>query len=356
MFVGKIAPKDRLKPVKDRNAAVEWRAHGGLKNREELKALAERNGWKVRPLTLAEVHAMNPDQILYHETFNKKNLEAAFNEKQLKAESEKIRVEQFYKDDLGRNPTSEQYAAANLFCTRFPQYVRNYKENSIKMLTWMREHDLDSAKAENYEAAFRALANTELLLSPAALGFDGPDVIGAKNHPHRDDLVSDESEIKGRKKIAEMKRIRSLTSDEFKEKNKHAWLDVEGIPSEIWLKQHPEERGPVLGRMSQIFSAFIAQEPFYTPTNENAEIMCGYLKTQGYNFDLSNLNRAFKELAATKRIRVAKVIDTSQPQQHGETKVLDKKAILAKVARMNSDQIVAFWRDNPELEKTVNVG
>ena len=355
MFVGRISPKDRLKPVQDRNAAVEWRAHGGLKNREELKALAQRNGWTVRKLTLAEVRAMNPDHILYHETFNRENLEAALNEKKINAESEKLRVQQFYKEDIGRNPTPEQYEAANTFCRRFPQYVRNL-ENGRKLLAWMREHDLDSAKAENYEAAFRALANTELLLSPAALGLAGPDVIGAKNHPDRDDLLSDESEIKGRKKIAEMKRIKSLTSDEWKEETKHAWLDVDGIPSESWLKAHPEERGSVLGRMSQIFSDFMAQEPFYTPTNENAEIMCAYIKSQGYNFDLPNLNRAFKELAATKRIRVAKAIDTSQPQQHGETKVLDKKAILAKVARMNSDQIIAFWRDNPELEKVVNVG
>lgn len=329
MFVGRIAPKDRLKPVQDRHAAVEWRAHGGLKNREELKALAQRNGWTVRKLTLAEVRAMNPDQILYHETFNRENLEAALNEKKINAESEKLRVQQFYKDDLGRNPTPEQYEAANTFCRRFPQYVRNL-ENGRKLLAWMREHDLDSAKAENYEAAFRALANTEILLSPAALGFDGPDVIGAKNHPHRDDLLSDESEIKGRKKIAEMKRIKSLTSDEWKEENKHAWLDVDGVPN---LKELDDNtRGAVLGRMGHLYAEFAAQEPRWTDTQANREALLNYVTANHFNYSVPELNRAFREMS------VKGLITVGEP-------VFDKAAFRYEISRMSSDEYNQRYRD-----------
>jgi hypothetical protein len=308
-----------------------WSQHRGKKTRSELEVLAQRYGWKPRPdLTIADIHVMTSDEIQWRETFDKENLANGFNSNARKADAEQKRIQQHWESLAGKDATPEGYAAANAFCKRYPQYVRSYEENNVKISKWMYENHCDPTKVESYEKAFRELANTELLLSPAAIGGSGPDVFGASKSPLRDELLKGESQRKQDKRLAEQKRISNLTSDEWKAENRHSWIDTEGIPD--LKKVSKNTRGAVIGRMQHIFLEFLEQEPRYTRLDENDEAFEKYIAAKGYNYTVPELNKAFREMASQGLLRV------------GEP-VFDKAAFRREIADMTSDEYNRRRRD-----------
>ena len=310
-----------------------WSQHRGKKTKSELEVLGQRYGWKQRPdLTLADIHVMTPDEIQWRETFDKENLANGFNSNVRKAEAEKQRIQQHWESLAGKDATPEGYAAANAFCKRYPQYVRSYEENNVKLSKWMYENHCDPTKVESYEKAFRALANTELLLSPSAIGGSGPDVFGAQKSSLRDELLKAESQRKQDKRLAEEKRISKLTSDEWKAENKHAWLDVDGVPN--LKKLDDNTRGAVLGRMGQLYAEFAAQEPRWTDTNANRKALLEYVTANHFNYSVPELNRAFREMSAKGLITPA-------------VPVFDKVAFRYEIDAMSSDEYNRRRRADP---------
>jgi hypothetical protein len=308
-----------------------WTQHRGKKTKSELEVLAKRYGWKPRPdLTIADIRDMTPDEIQWRETFDKENLANGFNSDARKADAEQKRIQQQWESLAGKDLNPEGYAAANAFCKRYPQYVRSYEENNVKISKWMYENHCDPTKVESYEKAWRELANTELLLSPAAIGGSGPEVFGANNSPLRDELLKAESQRKQDKRLAEEKRKSQLTSDQWKAENRHAWIDIEGIPD--LKKVSDKTRGAVIGRRNHIFLEFLEQEPRYTRLDANDDAFEKYMAAKGYNYTIPELNKAFQEMAAQGLLRV------------GEP-VFDKAAFRYEVAKMSSDEYKRAYQD-----------
>lgn len=145
---------------------------GGLKGREELKALGERNGWTARELSLRDVNAISADETLWHETFNKGNLERAF----AVAENQGLNRERQPIWDIrnkwsGRKlVTPEEAEAARsagaTFAERFPTFERT-EENALQICHYMADHDLDPKQVSSYVTAFNALVESgKMSLAP----------------------------------------------------------------------------------------------------------------------------------------------------------------------------------------------
>jgi hypothetical protein len=132
----------------------------GLKGREELKALGERNGWAVREVSMREIQQMSADETLWHEAFNKENFDLAFT----LAENGRLNAERMPVWNARRmwegkaTPDENERAriAGDAFATRTPQFARTLEAAQI-MARYMEQHDLDATKIESYSAAFTAL-------------------------------------------------------------------------------------------------------------------------------------------------------------------------------------------------------
>jgi len=310
-----------------------WTQHRGKKSRSELEVLAQRYGWQPREFTLAELHRMSTDEILYREAFDKEHLQAAYDEPNRKEDQSKKLYRDIWKGKASKELTHAAFEATKTFSSRFPQYVP-VDENHVKIQNYVFDNNLDPTKPESYEQAFRTLgASGELILSPAAIGIGKEEEIGGeKARNYSRDLLKPESELKREKRLAEQKRVHDLTSDQFKKENQHAWLDVDGIPKK--LEKLPDNaRGAVLGRMEHIFAEWAEQEPRWTHTQANRESLLQYLAANNFNYSVQDLNRAFLEMSAKGLLTVG------QP-------VFDKAAFRREIAGMSSDEYRRRYTDS----------
>lgn len=154
-------PRTRRKvAVHESTAGAPIVSRGG-KSREELKALGERNGWTARALKMSDIRRASSDEVLWHEAFNKENLEAAFESAKVVCEiRESSKLENTQRMWRGKATEQESERARDMgeeFSRRFPQFERTL-ENAQKMVRYMETENLDGTKLESYVTAFRALS------------------------------------------------------------------------------------------------------------------------------------------------------------------------------------------------------
>ncbi len=175
-----IATNTRLKKNKtvesSNRAGAPKVPSGGLKSREELKSLGERNGWTARELSMREIQQMSADETLWHETFNKENFDRAFTlAENHRLNQERMPVWEARRMWRGQATEGEDRLAriaGDQFATRFPQFDRTL-DNAQAMVTYMESHDLDATKIESYITAFRELtAEGRLTLAEAQSATD----------------------------------------------------------------------------------------------------------------------------------------------------------------------------------------
>src|SRR5258708_35980025 len=80
VMAGTISAQGREKHGYNSKTSTNWTQHRGKKTKSELEVLAQRYGWQPREFTLAELHKMSTDEILYREAFDQEHLQAAFDE------------------------------------------------------------------------------------------------------------------------------------------------------------------------------------------------------------------------------------------------------------------------------------
>jgi hypothetical protein len=135
-------------------------ASAATASKEELKAMAARAGWEVRPLTFEEVNKMSSSELRFHELWNKEALDRTFETESNKRHN----VEHGAYWDVKRawkEPTVEQltkgYAAQNIFVARFRDQYEATEENGKKLVAYMAERGFDPQVSESYARAFREL-------------------------------------------------------------------------------------------------------------------------------------------------------------------------------------------------------
>src|SRR5260370_37145263 len=162
-------PRLKKKPFNDGVTAgtAKVSSSRGAKSRDALTALGERQGWRVRELSMREIQQMSADETLWHEAYNKENFDVAFT----LAENGRLNRERMPVWNVRRmwngRATSEEDSAAliagNQFATRCPQFERSI-ENPQAIVEWMQANDLDATKVESYVRAFRALVEEGRLI------------------------------------------------------------------------------------------------------------------------------------------------------------------------------------------------
>src|SRR5258708_687773 len=123
VMAGTISAQGREKHGYNSKTSTSWTQHRGKKTKSELEVLAQRNGWQPREFTLAELHRMSTDEILYREAFDQEHLQAAYDEPNRKEEQNKKLYKDIWKGKASKELTHAAFEATKAFSSRFPQYV-----------------------------------------------------------------------------------------------------------------------------------------------------------------------------------------------------------------------------------------
>lgn len=140
--------------------------------KEELKAMAAQAGWEIRELSYDEVQRMSSSELRFHESFNRENLDRAFElEQNKRLNRERIPVWDIRKKWEGKTlvtPEEAQQArkAGATLAERFPTFQRT-EANALAICRYMADHDLDPKQVSSYVEAFNALVEAgQMKLAP----------------------------------------------------------------------------------------------------------------------------------------------------------------------------------------------
>src|SRR5260370_23706830 len=121
-----------------------WTQHRGKKTKSELEVLAQRYGWQPREFTLAELHKMSADEILYREAFDQEHLQFAYDEpsrkkqeEEQRADAEKKRADKIWNGEISDEVIRARNAVCHESCSQHPQYIDRHQQNNLKMANYM---------------------------------------------------------------------------------------------------------------------------------------------------------------------------------------------------------------------------
>src|ERR1700737_30890 len=127
----KAAQRNKPKNDSEMTAGVGKMPSQTVTNRSELKALGERMGWSVRPLTMAEIRGgMSGQELIWHETLNADNYKRAMELPVQIAEGKDIENKRKAKkwwDETANTDSDEtrtHLAEFKKFLDHYPQYKR----------------------------------------------------------------------------------------------------------------------------------------------------------------------------------------------------------------------------------------
>jgi hypothetical protein len=175
MFIVPTATKRGRASESGMAGAAKIPASAATASRNELKAMAARAGWEVRPLTFEEVQKMSSSELRFHELWNKEALDRAFSVET----NRRHNAENGPYWDVKRSwtePTVEQlrkgHAAQDVFVARFRDQYEATEENAKKLLGYMMEHEYDPQRPEDYARAYRELVEAGQLTPKKTEGAD----------------------------------------------------------------------------------------------------------------------------------------------------------------------------------------
>jgi hypothetical protein len=233
----------------------------------------------------------------YHESNNRKNLQAALNQSpQAKAEAERNAEVESSKalwergEMEGKNVDLGQWnLEQQIFALRFPQFIGT-EANLCAMAEYFQEHGLHPT-GENCEKAFRALAVAgKLTLNPSAVGLgdetemSGPSVRAAiRNRKGFERILDPIQEVA--ESDAEAWRIARLSAAEYLRENPGAdGNDPNAVPAIIKARWH------------KIIETFKVAHPEYKPTEENRNKVVGWLVENKLTITSHTLEMAYAAL------------------------------------------------------------
>jgi hypothetical protein len=242
-----------------------------MKTVGELKYLAERNGWKVGPLTYNQVQRMSSDEIDFHSKLNKEEFEKALDAPRVKAENAKnleaAKSQRMWKNEATNEETEESVNEVQRFVAAYPQFRADFVPNREALISFLREKNLPCVKA-NLVTAFEDLASKGLLvLNPSALG------------------IGTESEISGQRVVRHPELFRLLAPAPTEAQK--AKLEQGKMSAKEWKEAHKEDFKPTQASPSffraleQAIATFRLSNPTYIPTEENKGKMEKFLKANG---------------------------------------------------------------------------
>jgi hypothetical protein len=181
VYNGFIATNPRLKKSKSLNegataGAAKVSSSRGGRGGEELKVLGERKNWTVRELSMREIQQMSAEEVLWHEAYNKENLDRAFTlSENQRLNRERIPVwetRRMWEGKATPEENEKSRIAGDAFAIRHPRFERTI-ENATLMVEYMRDHDLDATESSSYVTAYRELTDQgKLTVAPTESAHD----------------------------------------------------------------------------------------------------------------------------------------------------------------------------------------
>src|ERR1700687_5492738 len=101
-LAGTVSAQGREKHGYNSNTSSSWAQHRGKKTKSELEVLARRYGWTPKEFTLAGLHQMSADEILYREAFDKEHLQAAYDEPNRTKQADQQRYRDIWKGNVSK--------------------------------------------------------------------------------------------------------------------------------------------------------------------------------------------------------------------------------------------------------------
>jgi hypothetical protein len=289
-----------------------------MQSKSELQHLADKYGWKVKPLSYAEVRAMSSQEYEYHEKFNAKALEAALNEHATKGIIEKgealSRLQQVaaaFRSGLGMDSdTLELFmAAAQEFERRHP-YLDFSPDNTVNgtiLGGYMVNNGLDPTKIESFETAYRALGGKSAFrLSAAAQQAEDEKRMGAAEYGRKHGIVGGDARQRDFRATDDSRFYNPLTRQ-----------------VETRVRANPQ----MMAARDRNIATFISVIPDYARTDKNRDNMLRELSgmvvndgesdgAPGADWTVQNLKLAWERMKAK---GIAEVLPPhQQSQQHGQ--------------------------------------
>jgi len=259
-----------------------------MKPRTEVQAIAERNGWKVGPLTIAAINRMSSLEVEFHEKFNTAEFNRALNEPKAIAESkataEAEKTKRLWTDQATPEDTESALEEVAIFCQAFPQFVGSHLPNREALVEWLRMRNLP-VTARNLVTAFQALgADGKLLLNPSAIGVGTEtEISGArlKNHPKLWVLLEPAQTIEAK----ERQEMDQMSASDWRQAHPEAFREnrVHPLQQRAWR---------------QAIDTFRLSNPTYTVCDANRVKMLDFITANGLQINVQGLQAAFNALKA----------------------------------------------------------
>jgi hypothetical protein len=375
-----------------------------MKPVSELRALGERNGWKVGPLTQGQIQRMSSDETDFHSKLNKEEFEKAMAAPRIQAEADKeaaraaaeterVKAEnqnnselwagkKFWESECTPEELEKAKKEAEVFHSRYPQFVLNNQQNADALRDWLFTNRL-SLTAANLAKAFDALAKEGcLVLNPAVCGIiriqmgDGQ-VLDILSESLPEYQRKNPPTIEGRgvwrktvqKPIKILPAVESLTGSELA---KHPLLKTlltsfdpaeeaqrrqDSMSADEYRNTHPEAwRDPrvyadAAEKIKREINSFRSFHPEYALTEENSKHLRAYIEKRKLPFNRESLEAAYGELVKEGYLETNREAVVSS----GSTKLIDYglqspmpqdySKVRAEVNRMDSKQFAEWTRD-----------
>jgi len=326
-----------------------------MRSKSELESLAARNGWKVGPLTSAQIRRMSSTEAEFHGTCNKKEFERACEEPKAKAASkanlEASKTQRMWADQATPEEIQGSLEEVQVFCIMFPQFRGDYIPNRTMLVDWLRERSMP-VTARTLVNAFQSLgAQGKLLLNPAAIGIGkDSEVTGHKlaSHPQLSTILEPAKTVEDQEKLA----FGKMGADEYRKSVlkplAEKQLGIE-IPKAALLS------------FDRAWASFTSLHAEYLNSEENREKLADYLEGKNLDPTLNNLNTAYSALVDAGDLELNQGAIVSMSGKVGEAKnplastgvFEDASSLSRKINGMTSTEYSA-WILNPTNRKAAD--
>jgi hypothetical protein len=328
------------------------------KHRNEIAAIAEKRGFKVRDITLSDVRRMSPDELLWYEYEHGDRLAKVLNSKMSHAAAKASNARNLLMNPVATDADlAKATAALNLFLERFPQFVLS-EGNHAAIVLYMLEKNLDCRDYKDIVTAYEkcAVAGT-ITVQVGDKQLTGDWLKAAIRH---DETLLDPlsprqtAEAQARRDVQET--IRNTSGDILKMAINEMYRE------ENAAHQSAFEQNAV----DQAVQSLLALRPAYMLTEENNEKMAAYMSEHKLSPTVNGFTAAYDALSSFGSLELqegnihewggSKIIDYGEKPSRGGTAVaivekIDKASLRRKVAGMTSSQTAEFFRANRSAQE-----
>jgi hypothetical protein len=335
-----------------------------MKTNNELSVLADKRGWKIGPLTYADIRKMGSDEALFHERLNKPEYERALAGPQVQAANKKnaeaSKAQRLWAEQATPEETEVALQEVTKFCARYPQFIGSFVPNREALITFLKSNNQPITFSTLVQAFEELTQNGSLLLSPAAIGAGPEEEIGGhklKTYPYLykllEPVLTAEEREKRQKKRGMTAEEEKMSAEQYRNSDAHK---ADFRETSISHRQQQD--------WNKAIGLFLQSRPEYARTEENQKKMNRFISANGLQVSPQGLEAAFQALKAKNELELNKgAVQQGQAVSYtnlahtvieGQSGfVANDTNLTAKIAKMSADDY-SRWLQSPSNRKAAN--